>query len=191
MKQLRIFIILFIAKSQSLKVYDEDLHIHLNISNGAEKKFGSSVQNRLGRTTVSCGNHKASNCGECGNKYWCNGDCRWVHGQCEVNTGTDCVCGETQRKSQQNFEIDGGSITEIDEYPWMAFVKSTYSTWVNLCGGSLISDQWVVTAGHCVIHKHLGKPDKILVELGQHDRSSAAMRPRVEKYIVHEQYDKH
>merc|ERR1719153_713758 len=115
MKQLRIFIILFIAKSQSLKVYDEDLHIHLNISNGAEKKFGSSVQNRLGRTTVSCGNHKASNCGECGNKYWCNGDCRWVHGQCEVNTGTvttkyyivktgNVTGGDATAKIQKEFE---------------------------------------------------------------------------------------
>merc|ERR1719153_676182 len=115
MKQLRMFIILFIARSQSFKVYDEGLHVHLNISNGAEKKFGSSVQNRLGRTTVSCGNHKASNCGECGNKYWCNGDCRWVHGQCEVNTGTvttkyyivktgNVTGGDATAKIQKEFE---------------------------------------------------------------------------------------
>jgi len=40
---------------------------------------------------VSCGNHEASNCGGCpqGNgKHWCNGDCRWVHGQCVAKSGT-------------------------------------------------------------------------------------------------------
>merc|ERR1719430_3008230 len=49
--KLRMFIILFIARSQSSKVYDKDLHIHLNFSSGAENRFESSVQNRGGRTT--------------------------------------------------------------------------------------------------------------------------------------------
>jgi len=101
----------------------------------------------------------------------------------------DCICGETQRKSQQIFnEIDGGSITEIDEYPWMVHVSPFWFGIPFRCGGSLISDQWVVTAAHCVINDDFGNPDKILVELGQHDLSSAAMRPRVDKVIVHEQY---
>merc|ERR1719369_2129616 len=40
---------------------------------------------------VSCGNHKASNCGECPQGHgarWCNGDCRWRHGQCVARSGT-------------------------------------------------------------------------------------------------------
>jgi hypothetical protein len=35
---------------------------------------------------VSCGQHKATTCAECpkGNgKKYCNGDCKWVQGQCE------------------------------------------------------------------------------------------------------------
>jgi len=40
---------------------------------------------------VSCGQHVASNCGECpqGNgAAWCNGDCRWVRGQCVAKSDT-------------------------------------------------------------------------------------------------------
>jgi len=40
---------------------------------------------------VSCGNHKASNCGGCTQGHgpsWCNGDCRWWHGQCVAKSGT-------------------------------------------------------------------------------------------------------
>merc|ERR1719260_58243 len=50
MIQLRMFIILFIARSQSSKVYDKDLHVHLNMSKGSENRLGSSIQNRFGRT---------------------------------------------------------------------------------------------------------------------------------------------
>merc|ERR1719431_470263 len=51
-----IFIILFIARSQSFKV-DKDVHIHLDFSSGkegalgAQNRFESSVQNRWGSTT--------------------------------------------------------------------------------------------------------------------------------------------
>jgi len=36
-------------------------------------------------------NHKASNCGGCPQGHgarWCNGDCRWWHGQCVARSGT-------------------------------------------------------------------------------------------------------
>merc|ERR1719402_390350 len=116
----------------------------------------------------------------------------------EESGESDCICGEAQGKSQpklSNNRIFGGSITEVDEYPWMVYVSSRYfinSTHFSTgtCGGSLISNQWVVTAAHCVVHDDYGSADEILVELGQHDLTSPAMRPRVEKTIVHEQYNR-
>jgi len=117
----------------------------------------------------------------------------------EESGESDCICGETQGKSHLKFHhnrIFGGSITEVDEYPWMVHVSSRHyidgstSFWKGRCGGSLISDQWVVTAAHCVIDDDRGSADEIVVELGQHDLSSPAMNPKVEKPIVHEEYDK-
>merc|ERR1711970_352195 len=108
----------------------------------------------------------------------------------------DCICGETQGKSQTKSHHNRimGLNTDIDEYPWMVHVSSRYYIGNRVregrCGGSLISDQWVVTAAHCVTHEDFGSAHEIMVELGQHDLSSAAMRPRVEKTIVYEKFNR-
>jgi len=108
-----------------------------------------------------------------------------------------CICGETQGKSHPKSNKNrsfGGSTTEVDEYPWMVHVSSRHYFGSRFrfgrCGGSLISNQWVVTAAHCVTNEKFGSPDEIMVELGQHDLSSPSMRPRVEKTIVYEKFNR-
>merc|ERR1711970_193902 len=98
----------------------------------------------------------------------------------------DCICGEAQPKSHQHARIFGGSQTDVEEYPWMARVG--YG-----CGGALISNQWVITAAHCVTDSFMNYIDiwdasKVIVELGQHDLSSIAMKKTVEEIIVHERF---
>lgn len=48
--------------------------------------------------------------------------------------------------------IVGGTVAEIDEFPWMALLeyRSTNNRLEPACGGSLINSRYVVTAAHCV-----------------------------------------
>jgi len=47
--------------------------------------------------------------------------------------------------------IVGGSVTVPNEFPWQAFLIAYLpSGGANYCGGSLISNQWVLTAAHCL-----------------------------------------
>ncbi|XP_052074215.1 chymotrypsin-like serine proteinase [Mytilus californianus] len=48
-------------------------------------------------------------------------------------------------------KIVGGSNADISEYPWQVSLQLRSSgSWYHICGGSIINNNWAVTAAHCV-----------------------------------------
>ncbi|CAG0882777.1 unnamed protein product [Darwinula stevensoni] len=63
------------------------------------------------------------------------------------------VCG---KKESQNQLSKGGNQSETGEWPWQAAIYDVKKDDV-ICGGTLIKEQWVLTAAHCVSHIILHK----------------------------------
>uniref|UniRef100_A0A1I8NVF3 Peptidase S1 domain-containing protein n=1 Tax=Stomoxys calcitrans TaxID=35570 RepID=A0A1I8NVF3_STOCA len=95
---------------------------------------------------------------------------------------TDCVCGiaNTQKR------IVGGQETEVHQYPWMTMLLYGGRFY---CAGSLINDQFVVTASHCV---YGFRKERISVRLLEHDRNAANYQKidrKVTEITTHPKYN--
>lgn len=89
--------------------------------------------------------------------------------------------------------VVGGIPAEKGDWPWIAALgyeaKTSKERIKWLCGGSLVSSNHVLTAGHCVYNR----PDLILVRLGDLDLFSNADNVQpidviIERKILHPQY---
>merc|ERR1711971_251444 len=78
----------------------------------------------------------------------------------------DCTCG-----IKNNQRIVNGQAAAEFSWPWMARLTIKYSSGTYQCGGSLIADQWVLTATHCTEEVD-GELPSIQVHLGDHDKGS-------------------
>merc|ERR1719189_3378131 len=95
----------------------------------------------------------------------------------------DCKCGLAQRSTR----IVGGVETEVNEWPWQAGMVWSGSSSV-FCGATVISDEWILTASHCVDGTN---PAEIQVLLGEHDYwdSDDPVRMDISEIIMHAGYD--
>ncbi|XP_059902668.1 transmembrane protease serine 6 [Gadus macrocephalus] len=73
---------------------------------------------------------------------------------------TPCDCGISQITSR----IVGGVNSSEGEWPWQASLQDRGQ---HICGGALVSDQWVVTAAHCFYDDRLLNPSVWTVHLGK------------------------
>merc|ERR1711971_1083551 len=90
---------------------------------------------------------------------------RKKHGKKSGNK-LDCTCG-----IKNNQRIVNGQAAAEFSWPWMARLTVKYASGTYQCGGSLIADQWVLTATHCTEEVD-GELPSIQVHLGDHDKGS-------------------
>ncbi|RWS28859.1 trypsin-1-like protein [Leptotrombidium deliense] len=95
--------------------------------------------------------------------------------------------------NESRARIVGGDDTVKGSHPWFAgllkVLVNDYSE--AFCGGTLINDRYVLTAGHCIYNKD---PKNISVALDFYnirDFEETEMVHEIEKIIVHKDYDDH
>ncbi|CAH0718452.1 unnamed protein product, partial [Brenthis ino] len=101
-------------------------------------------------------------------------------------------CG--QRKVKHNQLITHGLGARAGDWPWHVAISSIYnSTFRYICGGSLISDTFVLTAAHCVTKVGVPVlPEYLGISLGKTNLIGANENPQereVFKIIVHENFN--
>ncbi|XP_058124254.1 transmembrane protease serine 9-like, partial [Anopheles ziemanni] len=93
---------------------------------------------------------------------------------CDRTYPSDVQCGITVLRPSNGTSLPKHSAEAVrGEFPWhVAIFHQEYSSPVYACGGSLVSDRFVITAAHCVVNANNGYPlskDKFFLQLGYHE----------------------
>ncbi|XP_016315963.1 suppressor of tumorigenicity 14 protein homolog [Sinocyclocheilus anshuiensis] len=104
---------------------------------------------------------------------------------------SSCDCG---KKAYTKSRIVGGQEADMGEFPWQVslHVKNT----AHVCGASIISDRWLVTAAHCVqddVKIKYAQAGTWEAYLGLHRQTEkqAATKKFLKQIIPHKNYNSH
>ena len=86
--------------------------------------------------------------------------------------------------------IVGGEPAPLGAWPWQVLLSVTTHAGSFLCGGSLVSDQWVLTAAHCIEKNGvMASPANITVRAGSLQKNSGGVLVGVSRVIKHDAYE--
>ncbi|XP_048022345.1 ST14 transmembrane serine protease matriptase b [Megalobrama amblycephala] len=146
-----------------------------------ESQCEKSIAVRCSDLTYKCMNN------QCISKLnpMCDGETDCADGSDEA----ECKCGTKPYKSSR---IVGGKDSNEGEWPWQ--VSLHMKTQGHVCGASVISNRWLVTAAHCVQDNEKFKysqPDQWEVYLGllNQGETNKSTKRSVKRIISHPQYD--
>ena len=106
---------------------------------------------------------------------------------CEERPPSPCGVNKYDNSPAAAGRVVGGENADINMYPWIVQLI-TVSKWGSVyfsCGGSLIGDQWVLTAAHCISRR-----TNYRVRVGDHTLTTGDGEIEIEvaEAIVHPQY---
>nr|AAU06479.1 late trypsin [Culicoides sonorensis] len=87
-------------------------------------------------------------------------------------------------KPPYSVKIVGGSPARVHQFPWQASITSCDGGSCYICGGSLISKRYVLTAAHCAAGL-----TRFIIGLGSNSRNRPAITLTSNIKVVHPQYD--
>ncbi|XP_073087398.1 transmembrane protease serine 3 isoform X5 [Manis javanica] len=108
----------------------------------------------------------------------------YVREGCASGRAVTLQCTACGLRRNYSSRIVGGNVSSLMQWPWQA---SLQFQGYHLCGGSIITPVWVVTAAHCVYDLYLPKSWTIQVGLVSL-LDSPAPSQLVEKIIYHSKY---
>lgn len=81
--------------------------------------------------------------------------------------------------------VGGVESSAATEYPWIVSLKFQSNN-QHFCGGTLINQQWVLTAAHCIASE---SPSTFIATVGEYDLDSYTEPSSIDNIIIHPDYN--
>jgi len=99
----------------------------------------------------------------------------------------------TKEKDSPLDLIVGGTEARANSWPWqIVWCQKSGTTCRLSCGGSVVGNNWVITAGHCV-YGNTNQPTRFAIKAGAHDQTcnnaNCATQVDVSQIILHPGYN--